>query len=453
MQKLLRLSDEILKYLVAATVLAVPLFPKFPFVRIPGTYVSIRLEDFLVFFLGLLVVFKLLPEIRNLFKRKIERSIIIFLAAGFVSVLSALLITKTVLPHIGILHWVRRIEYLIPFFAGILVMRPKNSGNLDFFLKLFLIVIPVAFIYGWGQKNLSWPVIITQNEEYSKGIALRWTPGSHVNSTFAGHYDLATFLVMVLPIFVTLAAILKGVKTRILLILATFSGLWLLANAVSRISIVSYFLSISLGLVLVRKYKLIPVAILASLVVFAMSGDLWARYGRIFEVTKTKLLMSVPSYEVLAQGEAVSPRIPRPTPTPTPPPVFEDRSTSIRLNIEWPRAIRAFSKNPLLGTGYSSITLATDNDYLRLLGETGILGFLSFFLIVFRIFQLILKSLPLEKVAKGVDLGFLGGFLGSLGGVFLNATFLDVFEASKFATIFWFLMGFAVSLMRKTDYE
>ncbi|MFZ5932922.1 MAG: O-antigen ligase family protein [Patescibacteria group bacterium] len=453
MRKLLRLSDELLKYLVAAIILAVPLFPKFPFVRIAGTYVSIRLEDFLIATLGLLVFIKLLPELKNLFERKIERSIVIFLAVGLVSLISAIFLTKTVLPSIGILHLLRRIEYLIPFFAGLAVMRSKNVSTLDFFLKLFLIVVSVAFIYGWGQKYYSWPVIITQNEEYSKGVALRWTPGSHINSSFAGHYDLATFLVMVLPVFISLAAVLKSLKTRIVLIVVTFLGLWLLSNAISRISIVSYLLAVTAALTLIKKYKLIPVVLILSLIFFGLSVDLWARYGRIIEVAKTKLLLLAPRSEVLALEEPQTVKRTRPTPTPTPPPVFEDRSTSIRLNVEWPRAIRAFSKNPLLGTGYSSITLATDNDYLRLLGEVGILGFSAFLLIITRIGQLILKSLPLERIAGGVELGFLGGFLGSLSGIFLNAAFIDVFEASKFATIFWLLAGFAVSLMRKPNYE
>src|SRR3990167_10675400 len=53
-------------------------------------------------------------------------------------------------------------------------------------------------------------------------------------------------------------------------------------------------------------------------------------------------------------------------------PVAEDRSFNIRLKAEWPRAIRAFLKNPVLGTGYSSVGLAVDNDYLRSLAESGI---------------------------------------------------------------------------------
>src|SRR5207244_150332 len=66
-----------------------------------------------------------------------------------------------------------------------------------------------------------------------------------------------------------------------------------------------------------------------------------------------------------------------------------DLSTGIRLDYTWPQAIKGFLKNPLLGSGYSTLTKkniedfteaeSTDNDFLRALGETGLLGFLSFF--------------------------------------------------------------------------
>ncbi len=129
-------------------------------------------------------------------------------------------------------------------------------------------------------------------------------------------------------------------------------------------------------------------------------------------------------------------------------PVFEDRSSSIRLNVEWPRAIRAFTKNPLLGTGYSSITLATDNDYLRLLGEAGALGFLAFSLIFIRIGNLTLANFPIHKNFSGVEQAFIAGIAGSIPGVLLNAVFIDVFEASKFAILFWLLMGMFVALLK-----
>ena len=116
------------------------------------------------------------------------------------------------------------------------------------------------------------------------------------------------------------------------------------------------------------------------------------------------------------------------------------------MNVEWPRALRAFYKNPLLGTGYSSITLATDNDYLRALGETGILGLLAFLLIIFGIINKFLSVLPLDKNFSGLNLAFMAGLLGSLPGLLVNAVFIDIFEASKFALIFWFFIGLALKL-------
>jgi O-antigen ligase len=138
------------------------------------------------------------------------------------------------------------------------------------------------------------------------------------------------------------------------------------------------------------------------------------------------------------------------TPTPVPVPVVEDRSTSIRLNVEWPRAIRAFVKDPLIGTGYSSVGLAVDNDYLRLLAEVGMLGFLAFILIMVRIFLTFISAFPLSEKLSGIKLGFVSGVIGGLFGTLLNASFIDVFEASKFAITFWLLMGLAVYVVKDT---
>ena len=63
-----------------------------------------------------------------------------------------------------------------------------------------------------------------------------------------------------------------------------------------------------------------------------------------------------------------------------------------------------------MGTGFSSITLATDNDFLRLLGETGITGFMAFFLIFKRFVEKAwtkLKNLDLKDSGTLFFLGFI----------------------------------------------
>jgi len=164
------------------------------------------------------------------------------------------------------------------------------------------------------------------------------------------------------------------------------------------------------------------------------------------KIKNLNILNMVPGV-VYAQEKSILPDKSRSTPTPTPTPVFEDRSSNIRLNVEWPRALRAFNKNPLLGTGYSSITLATDNDYLRLLGETGLLGFLSFILVIGRLIVLFISRIPFQKYLSGIDVVYVAAMFGSIPGIMLNAVFIDVFEASKFAVVFWLTMGFAVAIL------
>lgn len=116
------------------------------------------------------------------------------------------------------------------------------------------------------------------------------------------------------------------------------------------------------------------------------------------------------------------------------------RSGEIRFNAEWPRAINAWKKNIFVGSGLGSITLATDNDYLRCLGESGLLGFITFAAI--NIF-FIIKTIPIlfkksSNIYNLISIILFGGLLTTLA----NAVFIDVFEASKTAYLFWIMMAF-----------
>ena len=127
-------------------------------------------------------------------------------------------------------------------------------------------------------------------------------------------------------------------------------------------------------------------------------------------------------------------------------PVIFDRSVSIRIYGSWPKAIAGFKRNPFLGTGYSSLGLATDNSFLRALGETGILGLLAFLLIFYQLARLLLVwwKRSVSGLARALVLGIVAG----TAGLMLNATFIDVFEASKVATVFWMLTAVLVAAIQ-----
>ncbi len=462
MQKRSWLFEKAAKYLLAAVLVIVPLFPKFPLITVGGTYVAVRFEDLLILVLGILVGINFVLNIKTYLKQKLFFAIAVFFFVGMLSTVSAAFLTQTISLKIGLLHLFRRLEYLIPFFA-VLTLLPKQKASeyFNFYLKILVIVTAVAFVYGFGQRYFRFPIIITQNEEYSKGVALFWTPGSHINSTFAGHYDEAAVMVLLLSIFLALYPSVKEFWSKLSLACASLMGIWLLVNSLSRIAQVSYLVAVSVPLILSKKFKFLGFVAFVSLLIIGSSSGLAGRFSRIIEVFYKKISIGSPisyinqAFIVNAADTTLPLKRDSATPTPTPVPVFEDRSTSIRLNVEWPRAIRAFNKNIFLGTGYSSINLATDNDYLRLLGETGIFGFTSFWIIIFYLgsefFEFYKNRAKFEENKRMFIFAVIGGALGT----FLSVLFLDLFEASKFALLFWFLIGFSIYLKRSvlSDYE
>jgi len=442
MQKLLQQINlnTLLKYSVATLLIVIPMYPKFPIFNIPGTYVAVRVEDFIISILLVLIGIYFLKNKEDFIKDKTNQAIILYILAGLLSILSAVVITKTVVSHIAIFHWARRIEYLIPFFVAIAASR--TGRDTKFFVITLLTSAVVAFLYGLGQIHLHWPVISTQNEEYARGVALRWVPGSRLHSTFSGHYDLAGFLVLVFPIAISMFFYLKKNINRILFtLLIIFPLFWTFLQTEARVSFVAYLFGTAITLWFLQKKIFIVPVVLISFVGMMVFSSLGARYMRTINIYKDKLLneqiiiKKVYAFEdnrVLNQN-------------PSEGPIIEDRSFAIRLNVEWPRAIRAFSKNPLLGTGYSSIGLAADNDYIRLLSEVGILGTLAFLIIIMRIGS---KLVNYAKNSKGhtIERFYVIGFLGSLVAILTNAIFIDVFEASKIAIIFWTLAGIAYGI-------
>src|SRR5258708_33232733 len=93
--------DKLIKYGIAAILIAVPLYPKFPFLQVPGIYVSIRIEDFLILVVTILWSISVLPRLKELWSNKIIRAIIIFLATGLLATLSGIVFLHTVTPLIG----------------------------------------------------------------------------------------------------------------------------------------------------------------------------------------------------------------------------------------------------------------------------------------------------------------------------------------------------------------
>ncbi len=509
MSKLLKwLDDHILEYLSFALLIFIPLYPKLPLADlIRGYIVRLRLDDILVAFAFAIWIIWLLRKKVSLKGNPLFVPMAIYIIVGFISSLSAIFITKTVpfqLIHMEklFLNYGRRIEYFSVFF--VFFSSIKSLEQIKKYVYVAAVVLLLVSIYGFGQKYLYWPAFSTMNREFSKGIVLYLTPHARVLSTFGGHYDLAAYLVVVLTLFIPLIFVVKKIWVKFALALISFSGFWLLILTVSRTSFLAYLASITIAFLILAtkkswKWSLIHwiVVIFISLGIMLSFGDLSQRFSHVLKLDAIKNTALSPIKKELPSGKNVAfldigsnsdmpPTTVKPGSTPQPgqkpsdvykevplygtqsgtyaaiPRVYSqnavsyDLSTGIRLDYTWPHAIAGFEKNPLLGSGYSTLQKSnietfteaesTDNDFLRALGETGLLGFLSFFGIIALVCYLGLRDFG--KIDNLFYATIVAAISAGIIGLLVNGILIDVFEASKVAYILWIMAAILLATVK-----
>lgn len=463
MQKFSQISKELLFYLALGLLVFIPLYPKFPLFNVSGTFAAIRMEDLLISLtFGLWLIHQLIIDnIKSIVKDKLNQAILLFFFIGFVSTLSAVFLTSSVSPNLAILHYLRRLELmmLLPVFATIITTRNQLKTALVTLSGILFVVT----IYALGQQYLHWPVISTTNSEFAKGQIIYLTPGARPNSTFAGHYDLAVYLTMAIVILSALFFYFRNILWKFLIFVLGVLSAGVLILTAARVSFIAAIFGVLVSLILTGKKIYIILLITVSIVALVYPSPLRDRFissisvylengGQRYTSSTTRQeersKLNIPTLQVYNPSPIAksleasftatlsSDIVPGEPIDPTSLGVY--RSFAIRFNIEWPRAVRAFEKNPLLGTGYSSLGLATDNDFLRSLGEVGLLGTIAFILI----FIEIIKRLMVSFKSSDRFLKFLtAGVLSLMVAFILNGLFIDVFEASKIASLFWMILG------------
>lgn len=574
-----KVDDSILSFLLTFFLFFIPLFPKIPFKTIEYTYVAIRPDDIFVALIALVFIVQLIRK-KVVLNKSLLVPFLLFWASVFVSYFIAVFITdKIVYRQVGLLHSLRRIEYMMIFFIASSQIRRVS----DFTRYLFAISASsfLVMVYGIGQRIAEFPSISTMNPEFARGRVLFLTPEARIASTFAGHYDLAAYLVFFTPIiwgmyflhhkklltlaekifekttiitsklsslidgtmglvlskfkpkslftdtlstlredfelktmnvklvasacllavslfaisiktyelaigstlFVTLAIYLYMYKKHKGMALVSLLALMLfvLVQTASRSSFFAYLASTSLYLLFIRKYRYLLVVFILSAFLTYQNKNLSERFSSTFQVRQflvnektgeifvlqkmrtdelpagSRVLVKIDNKKKNTRDEAAVKKefLNNATIAAKTKPsniasnsaasdyrqvqgIAPDISFDTRLRVEWPRAINAFMSNPLFGTGPSSITESTDNDFLRWLGELGLVGTVIFLYILTIIAS---QVYSMAKTANNESKPIFYGFLFGLFGLLINALYIDVFEASKVAYMFWATSG------------
>jgi len=129
-------------------------------------------------------------------------------------------------------------------------------------------------------------------------------------------------------------------------------------------------------------------------------------------------------------------------------------SALIRLML-WKEALKVARDYPLTGCGLNTYSIVArdyksfegggvypHNSYLQMLAETGLLGLLAFFWVLFTFFKIGLHYLNQRK--DFLALGLLSGILAFLAHAFFDTHIYSL----QLVVLFWFMLGLTVALIK-----
>jgi hypothetical protein len=116
----------------------------------------------------------------------------------------------------------------------------------------------------------------------------------------------------------------------------------------------------------------------------------------------------------------------------------------------WKGSLRKWYRRPLLGYGVPGFGVVGDSQYVRVLREVGMIGFVIFtwlMVMLFRVGRDTFKACSGNDFAQGVSLGFVAGFTGLLTQALTAETFIII----RIMEPFWFLAAIVVMLPQFCD--
>ena len=464
------------------------LIPKFPLFPVGGTYINIRVEDFVVAVVYLLWLFGWLAgrfSINRVFNRRV---LIFFLVYGLVITALGVWVFGTVGdPYkLGFVHWARRVEYIGMYFIVATVAR---KANLHKYLYTLLIVGTITWVYGF----LQWQDLAVGVHTLSKsGQIGTFSDLGYVISTFAAHYDFGAFLILM--IMLAIWGYYSHTKwwKKILFVLLALAFWWMSRLVYGRAA----YLGLLVGLMVVLAIKMSGWILLPVWEVLqTFDRYLGGRFSRYTYNFKFNILpeapapppVPTPAIDTVASAPArrgfggLVERLTGPSPTPagvSPESgasvvtkeswirvwldqhvsagstwlrtwvgrldVELDPSANIRL-VEWQDALARVGYHFLWGGGYytnggpTNNVGGTDNDFVRHIVEVGVIGLAIFLLLIWDFVRVAWRSY--RSLAVPHLRYFHLAMIGFIVGLLVEAMFIDIFESSKIAFLFWYLMG------------
>ena len=361
---------------------------------------TIRLEDFLLLFIGLSWFARTaVDKTTGLFRKTpLNQPIAAYIVVCFVATLLGK-ITGDVKGIAGFFFVLKYFEYMILFFMVVnYVKTPEQAKRLLFCLFLTCFIVSI-----YGLTQIPSGIRVSAPFEGESGEP----------NTFGG------YLVFMGALALALIDNLKDLRVRsglaILLVVVVICLLYTQSRA-SYIAVIPTYLTLSLFSH--RRFYLVA----GLIVVLALSPLIVPR------VAKDRIRETFSQSEQQGQIQFGSLRL--------------DTSASARI-IGYKEALSDWRKEPILGYGVTGYRFM-DAQYPRILVEIGIVGMLAFFWLIHALFRVGIKTWrdARDDLMRGLSVGLIAGLVGLL----VHAVGANTFIIVRIMEPFWCLAGLVIAL-------
>ena len=379
------------------------LSPEFSLGGVRGREVVLRIDDVFIFvaFIGWMAKMAVNKELGFAKKTALNQPIIIYSFLYLIGTLYGILMGTTRW-QASIFYFLKYIEYFLLYFM--VVNSLKDRRQVKTFIYCMLGVALITSVFAWY---------------------LHFSGAERVTAPFEGKHGepntLGGYLLLIMMVTTGLILNITQLKERLLLA----GGMCVVFPAflftLSRSSWFGFLPAYAVLMFLSRKGKhMLLVVSLLFILLFSVIFPKYV-YDRIaytFDAQTQRVVM----------GKVVS----------------IDESSAARVDT-FKDSIKHWMRSPILGNGAASAGATVDNQYMRVLIETGIFGTFAFFLVLFAIFKSSFKTLHSsgdDHFTHGLTAGFIAGFVGLLFHSLGAATFILI----RIMEPFWFITAMVVSL-------
>lgn len=386
------------------------LSPEFSLGGVRGREVVLRIDDILLFvaFFGWLTKMAINKELGFAKVTPLNQPIVIYCFLYLISTLYGVLMGTTRWMT-ATFYFLKYVEYFLLYFM--VVNSLKDRRQVRRFIYCLLFVALVTSVFAWF---------------------LHFSGAERVTAPFEGKHGepntLGGYLLLMMMVAMGIILNITALRERIILSIGMCVAFPAFLFTLSRSSWFGFLPAYIVLMFLSRKGK--QMLLIVSLLFILLFSFIFPRYvyDRIaytFEAQTERVVM----------GKVV--RI--------------DESSAARVDI-FKNAIWRWRRSPILGSGAGSAGATFDNQYMRVLIETGMFGTLAFFLVLFGIWRTSLRSLALagdDHFAHGLTAGFIAGFVGLLVHSLGAATFILI----RIMEPFWFITAIVVLLPELPEVE